>query len=326
MQPNAPRKHHTVTAGYPRRFALDKRIDVHRGRTITRKGVRGVAFQLDYWGSPDVAANMEEWLGKEEDRALDVLSDLNARWPLRGDDRGALSIFMAIHVVRTPAYGGLIRHLGARADEEILAENVAELWLTPGEAGVYAELLRSDDVHANTLTRQARYIGSYLASMHWSMVEFDEPLITSDQPVVLLPPVQAPVTPATALMPAGLAATFEGRFTLDPHHALVMSWDEDPTEPTVQGTYRQACNINATLKAQSMSEWYSRPGTTPPFLMPPYLEERIYAISQELRPGYSVERARASGRRQHAEGIINRMVEGKHPGQMPFAVLSVNED
>jgi hypothetical protein len=326
VPPNAPRKHHTVTAGYLRRFALDKRIDVHRGSTTTRKGVRGVAFQLDYWGSPDVAANMEAWLGKQEDRALDVLSDLISRWPLRGDDRGALAIFMAIHVVRTPAYGGLIRHLGARADEEILAENAAELGLTPEEAEVYAELLRGDDVHANTLTRQAHYIGSYLASMHWSMVEFDEPLITGDQPVVLLPPVQAPVTPATAQMPGGLAATFEGRFTLDPHHALVMSWDENPIEPMLQGTYRQACSINAALKAQSMSEWYSQPGTTPPFLMLPYLEERIYAISQELRPGYSVERARASGRRQHAEGIINEMVEGKHPGQMPFAVLSVNED
>jgi len=51
--------------------------------------------------------------------------------------------------------------------------------------------------------------------------------------------------------------------------------------------------------AHAMSERYSRPGTTSPFLMMPYLEEHVYAISQELRPGYSVERARSSGRRQH---------------------------
>jgi hypothetical protein len=325
MSSNAPRKHHTVTAGYLRRFALDKRIKIHRGATTTTKGVRGVAFQLDYWGSTDVATKMEAWLGKEEDRALEVLSDLSSRWPPRGDDRGALGIFMAIHVVRTPAYSGLIRQLGARADEEILAENAAELGLTPEEVEVYAELLRGDDVHAHALTRQARYIGSHLASMHWTLAEFDEPLITCDQPVVLLPPVPVPVTPASAQFPAGLAATFEGRFTLDPHHALVMSWDEDPTEPILQGTYAQACSINAALKAQAMSEWYSQPGTTPPFLMLPYATERVYAISQELRPGYSVERARSSGRRQHAEGIVDKMVEGEHPGQMPWAVLSVDE-
>jgi hypothetical protein len=325
MASNAPRKHHTVTAGYLRRFAHDKRISIHRGATTTTNGVRGVAFQLDYWGSPEVATKMEDWLGKEEDRALDVLSNLDARWPPRSDDRGALAIFMAIHVVRTPAYGALIRQMGARADREVVAESAADLGLTPEEAEAYVELLRGDDVHANTLTRQAHYIGSYLASMHWTLVEFEEPLITGDQPVVLLPPIPVPVTPATALMPAGLAATFEGRFTLDPHHALVMSWNEDATEPKLEGNYRQACSINAALKAQSMSEWYSRPGTTPPLLMLPYLEERVYAISQELQPGYSAERARASGRRQHAEGIVDQMVAGEHPGQMPFAVLTVNE-
>src|ERR1700751_6066237 len=108
MARNVPRKHHTITAGYLRRFAESNRVEVH-GRTGTRtEGVRGVGSQLDYWGAPDVAAKMEDWLGKKEHRALDVLSDLNARWPLRGDDRGALGIFMAIHVVRTPAYGALI--------------------------------------------------------------------------------------------------------------------------------------------------------------------------------------------------------------------------
>ncbi|HST34942.1 MAG TPA: DUF4238 domain-containing protein [Solirubrobacteraceae bacterium] len=325
MPSNTPRKHHTVTAGYLRRFALNKRIDIHRGSATTRKGARGVAFQLDYWGSPDVAAKMEAWLGKEEDRALDVLSDLGSLWPLRGDDRGALGIFMAIHVVRTPAYGGLIRQMGARADEEILTENATELGLSPEEVEVYAELLRGDDIHAHTLTRQARYIGSYLASMHWSLVEFEEPLITSDQPVVLLPPIPVPITPASAQFPTGLAATFEGRFTLDPHHALVMSWDENPTEPTVQGTYAQARSINVALKAQAVSEWYSQPGTAPPFLVPPHLQERVYAISQELRPGYSVERARSSARRQHAEGIVDKMIMGENPGQMPWAVMAVDE-
>ncbi len=75
-----------------------------------------------------------------------------------------------------------------------------------------------------------------------------------------------------------------------------------------------------------MSEWYSRPGTTPPFLMLPYLEEHVYAISQELRPGYTVERAGSSGRRQHAEEIVDRMVRGEVPlEQMPWAAMSVEE-
>jgi hypothetical protein len=323
---NTPRKHHTITAGYLRRFSRQSRIDVHRGSSTETKGVRGVGYQLDFWGSAEVALKMESWLTKEENRALDVLSDLPTRWPLRGDDRGSLGIFMAIHVVRTPAYGGFVRQMGERANHDVLAKNAPALGLTAEEVDIYAELLRSDEIHTNTLTRQARFIGSYLASMHWSLVEFGQPLITSDQPVVLLPWMPVPVTPATALLPAGLAATFEGRFTLDPHHALVMSWDEDRTEPALQGTYAQACSVNAALKAQSVSEWYSRPGTTPPFLMLPYLEERVYAISQELRPGYTVERAGASGRRQHAEEIVDRMVRGEVPlEQMPWATMAVEE-
>jgi hypothetical protein len=46
--------------------------------------------------------------------------------------------------------------------------------------------------------------------------------------------------------------------------------------------------------------------------------------SAAARPGYSAERAKASGRRHHAEGMVDQMVAGEHPGHIPFAVLTVD--
>ena len=45
-----PRKHHTVSAGYVRRFALDGEVTVHHQQSGVFERPRGVGYQLDYWG------------------------------------------------------------------------------------------------------------------------------------------------------------------------------------------------------------------------------------------------------------------------------------
>jgi hypothetical protein len=227
-------------------------------------------------------------------------------------DRSALGALMGMHIVRMPSYVAFVREMGERATRDTLAKTEHDL--DAQQVAQVEDWLRGDSVHADTLWRHVRRFASFLCSMHWSLVEFEEDwLITSDQPVVLLPPVPQPITPASALLPAGLSYVLEGRFTLDPRHALLMTWREDPEELQVPGSHEQACSINCALNAQAMREWFSLPGTRPPFLSPPLLRERVYPVALELLPGYTIPKAGASGRRAHAERVVREMTESTAP-------------
>lgn len=109
--------------------------------------------------------------------------------------------------------------------------------------------------------------------------------------------------------------TFEGRFTLDPRHALLMTWVESGEEPWLTGDRIGASHINASLKAQAVDEWFRRPETVPPFISAPLLEERVDPISPALFHGYTPQRAVASPRRHAAERSVIKMVEEQAPDE-----------
>ena len=186
--------------------------------------------------SPEVAIAMEARLAELENRALDVLAALPTRWPLLGKNRSALGAFMAMHIVRMPSYGALVRQMGERATRDVLSETEHDLDAERVRAEVEA-WLRGDGVHADTLWRHVVRFASFLCSMHWTLVEVERDwLITGDQ-AVFVPPVPQPITPASALLPAGLSVHVEGPFTLDPRRAVLMTWSEDPEERWVSGSH-----------------------------------------------------------------------------------------
>lgn len=153
------------------------------------------------------------------------------------------------------------------------------------------------------------------SSMQWTLVRFDQDrLITSDQPVVMLPLSPATVSPASSVPVAGLSNMIEARFTLDPRQVLLMTWADAPdTAEPLNGTYSQACSVNCAVRAQSLEEWFCRPQTTPPFHSLPLLAPRIYAISTELLPGYDVQVAAQSRRHAEADRLMSRIIEENAP-------------
>jgi hypothetical protein len=323
MSNGHPQKNHIVTAGYVRRFGRDNLVTVHaKDGRVYDEGPGGVGYQRDFWGSSTLASKLELGFSKMESFALNVVEDIHDRWPLKAQNRAALGRFLALHIVRLPAYGGFNRMLSERALRATIAEGIEEFRLTPEQAETYAETLRDETMHVSALVRQLSRIASFLCSMHWSLVEFPEDwLISCDQPVMLLPYSPSPITPASAITPQGLASTLEGRFTLDPRHALLLSWHE-AEETTLTGTRAQACSINCALTAQTLQEWFCLPGSRPPFLSPPLLEERVYPVSSELLPGYSVVSAAASQRRKKAEDIVLKMIDEQTPAsQMRWATI-----
>lgn len=137
-------------------------------------------------------------------------------------------------------------------------------------------------MHADSLLRQIPRVGSALGSMHWTLVEFPADwLITSDEPVVMLGPPPRAVSPASAIGPYSFNAV-EARFTLDPRRVLLLTWLDGPDEPWLTGQREHACSVNCAVRAQALEEWFSKPGTIPPFIASRTLEPQISLISASL--------------------------------------------
>lgn len=309
-------RNHTVSAGYLGRFAKDRLVTVHHiTKGVSEIGPRAAGFQNAFWGSEDLSREVEEAFSKCENPVLRMLRYLPQRWPLGNEDRAALAQFLAIHVIRTPAYGAFVRRAGDRAREKAIRDAVAQHGLTEDEVAAAAEMLKDQRRHVRTLLGQIGRIGSMFSNMQWSLVQFDQDhLITSDQPIVMLPLEPAAVSPASSVPDSGLSNIIEARFTLDPRQALLMTWADTPdtAEPFI-GTRSQACSINCAVRAQSLEEWFCRPQARPPFLSPPILAPSTYAISTELLSGYTIQTATQSRRRSAADRLMSTIIEENAP-------------
>ncbi len=305
-----------MSAGYLARFASNGKVAMHHAtKGLLEIGPRAVGFQQDFWGSEELSREVEQAFEKCENPALHMLRDIPRCWPLVGTDRAVLAQFLAIHVIRTPAYGAFVRRAGVRARESAIRDVAAKHGLPEDDVAAAAEMLRGQRSHVRTLLGQIGRIGSMFGNMQWTLVQFDQDrLITSDQPVVMLPLSPAPVSPASSVPVSGLSNMIEAHFTLDPRQVLLMTWADGPdTIDPLTGTYSQACSINCAVRAQSLEEWFSRPRTIPPFLSPPILEPSIYAISTELLPGYTVQVAAESQRHAEADRLMSRIIEEDAP-------------
>lgn len=86
-----PKRHHTVSAGYIGRFAHNRRVSVHQVTGgVSEIGPRAVGYQNDFWGSDELATEVEQGFNKVENPVLRLLRNLPGRWPLSTEDRGAL--------------------------------------------------------------------------------------------------------------------------------------------------------------------------------------------------------------------------------------------
>jgi hypothetical protein len=305
-----------MTAGYLRRFTAGGKVRVdHLTAGLEDEGPAGVGYAVNVWPER-VAAEVESLFGSVESDALGALRRLPGRWPLDVDSRAAIAQFIAIHMVRMPAFMASIRQLGEEATREIVNKESPRGRLDAQGLALIEGRLRSEDTHMNSLLRQVPRIASMLSSMRWSLVRFeDAALATCDQPVVLLPPAEvAYITPASSIPDYGAMNSMEVRFPLDPNLLLLLTWHEDADDTgCLSGTFAQACSVNAAVRAQRLEEIYFQPGTHPPFRSPPLLEERIFPISMELLPQYTPSAAIGSRRRRAAEQLLLKMVDDQAP-------------
>jgi hypothetical protein len=284
--------------------------------------VASVGWRPGWWGSDaDLARGVEELLRKTEDRAAPILREIGTRWPLGRDDRAELAQFVAIHVVRGPAWRDAYDMASLNAMSEELRRR---RWGDRVERMAFAEFV-GDPLRAAAMLKDVPRIGSILMSMCWTLVQFDDLLIGScDQPVVWYPLLRPQHhVPIRGIPQGGFMDTVEVRFPIDPWRVLLFSWAPQPDiEGPVVGEFRHAADVNRSTNAQTDRDWFYRPGTIPPFLAAPRVDRACEPLSYDLVPGYSHDVAVTSPRRAEADKLMADLIDSGVTDEMRFVVVT----
>jgi hypothetical protein len=271
-------RNHIVPRGYLRGFEHDGRVQMHRVDSdfTAPISVREAAVHKNIYTRtrPDgtVIYDIEWSLSQAEDGALPLVRQLASRqlWPLDAEIKAKVGGFFALQLLRVPRWMDWYTQRIATTHEEIRARGITSRGgiVLPSSfvnrAGEEVQqTLQTDTARLLRMLHMVRKLGSIFASMHWTLIHFDEHFIaTSDHPVVpwghdILFGRPEPV------QPQGLIDTLEVRLPLSCDAALLLTWINDE-DYRLHGTEDQAARFNAFTVASAQHQWFHRPGSTPP--------------------------------------------------------------
>lgn len=311
-----PRKIHIASQTYQRNWAVNEKImrAYAGGAEFELRPIANVGWRPRWWGTDRALASaIETQLSRLESEATPFLRDPSTNWPVTGDLRIAVASFIALHVARSPAFR-------ASYDESI-DERVASVSRTnPAAERAHREaatVLRSDKERGLLALEYTTSIGALLASMHWSLVHFDGPVLAlSDQPVSIIPCGVEDRSIALRVVPSsGLVDTLEIRVPVAPDRALILTWQEGP-ESAIEhfGTYAHLTSLNASTIAQADAQWFRHPHGTAVRLRPPMLEPVMDPISATILAGYDSRASRASKARLDAAETARQIADSRQIG------------
>lgn len=293
-----------------------------RTQRIEERNVEKVARRHRWWGNDGrLSASAELVLGRCESAAAPLLQSVAANWPLDRHARATLAQFFAIHSVRGPAWRADYERVSMEAIADVLAQ---QRWGPELERRAVTEFL-GDRMRVEALLKQIPRMASLLASMHWSLVVFEDDLIAScDQPVVVVPLLgDRQIGPIEAVPRAGFMNTVEVRIPLDPSHVLLLTWlDEPDGSGSMVGGFKHAADVNRSTYAQADLHWFYRPGSHPPRISPPMIDTACEPISYDLLPTYSANAARNSRRRAEADNVMRELVESQATDMMRWVTVT----
>ena len=278
-----------------------------------------VGFRNRFWGrEQEIRDAVEGQLSSVETHIPRLLNDLvSTGGPAHGSaDRGLLLQFLAIHMVRNPAW------------RNVIGGNIERLIVARGhDAPEWAPLrdrLRADEYWVDAVLRQIPQIAGMLGSMQWALLRFPAPwLATCDQPVlpVALAPqgVRVPVHETPALL-----ETVEFRFVVDPWHAVILSWHDAPDwKSWADADQHIAADINRSVVGRADVEYFHRRGVEPPFVAPPWLPtDECSPISTRLHADYWTGAAENSERRRRAAVMLRDAIDNDTTDQIRTVTVS----
>jgi len=307
--PNVKRAH-IVPKTYLLNWAVDGKVGVEQvedGQRAVRSVKKVATRRRFYRRTRRDGSHIDdvEWtLSEVENASAPLLRSFDERWPPPTADKLQLATLFALQHLRTPRWKNNYERRTQGFLEEYDRENPTTL--SPEELEAHNSELTSSTHRLVMMISTGATTAGIFASMHWTLIEFQSPLIaTSDHPVVLWPGWESRSPHASEVTQIGLLECIEIRIPLSPTRSLLMTWTDIPDDEhgRVRGTRDHASNLNAFTVASAERQWFYRPGTSPP-----RASGSLRPLSPELVPGYSALAAAQSDRRERVSAIANQKI------------------
>lgn len=298
---------HIVPRMYLRNWSIDGRIGVcvvPEGRSLVQPIENvGTRFRFYRRERPDgTPIDDIEWsLGELEGIVAPVLRGFQDSWPLGDESKAKLAELSAFQVLRGPRYK---EEYETRTRDFIDEYNTREgLDIDDEQLAAADKAMTSDSYRFMRMLPMSLTLTSIFVSMHWTLVEFPEPVLaTSDHPVVMWPGAGQRSPVAAPIVGSGLLECVEFRLPLSATCGLLMTWADkaDDEDARVAGSRQHAMNFNAFAIASADRQWFHQPGTSAP-----RGAGKMQPLSLELVRGYTSESARDSERRAQVSAHVN---------------------
>ena len=157
---------------------------------------------------------------------------------------------MALNVVRLPGFRRLITSATEDAVREVLSQNPRAGCRERQEA---ARVFGSADSQADAMVGRVGVLTGVLASMHWSLVEFERAwLITGASAGRVLAPQERIHHTRKASSHRRYLRNIGGPLHSATQTALLMTWHDDCDPSTTHaGTFEQACSLNMAVRSRA---------------------------------------------------------------------------
>jgi hypothetical protein len=304
---------HITPRGYLNNWAVEGMIGVHmreaagvRRLPVSNVGVRKAFYRRT---RPDGSRIDDiEWsLSQMESKALPLIASIESEWPLSDERKVGVASFAAAQLVRVPAWHNW--------HGEFLRREIAK-WRTDGlpddirlhaDADIDAELDKAERYLDEDTPRMIRMlslagkIAGIFASMQWSLVRFENPVVaTSDQPINVMPLTDRRVEPGPPRTGAGVLPTMEMRVPLSPHLVLLATWRDAFDEPrALDAPNHLASTLNGFTIEQADRQWFHHPDRIA-FAS----TGQLWPWSVELFDDYSALSAYQSDRRRRTSQLV----------------------
>jgi hypothetical protein len=308
------KKGHIVPRMYQRSFAVDDKVAVHTDGSSecalmsTKTAGTRPRFYRRVRPDGEEIDDVEASLAYVEDKATQPLRQLIAGDPLSVEHKGILAQFLAVQMLRGPAFFEHREQLllpiieGMQASDfkpEALAAAGGDVELARQRAR--EQILGSTLSSRSMLSRSAK-VGTLLGYMCWYIVRFDDKVLAySDHPVVMWP-MDVAMAPAPGTQQFGPLSALELRVPLAPDVALLLNWVDrsDPIDAALDPS--AAAELNALTVAQADRQWMHRPGDEPELADGP-----LRPLSRLVEPAYDRSAMLRAARRAGAEQFLARV-------------------
>jgi hypothetical protein len=299
---------------YQQAWAVDDQVAVHVDRrpecfdASTRNAGTRSRYYRRTRPNGETADDIEASLSIAEDRATQPLTDLIAGSPITVEIKGGVAQFLALQMLRGPAFFAMREELLAplieRLDETSFKPRALER--AGGDVAVLRQRLTDASLGSTAslmaMLTASMKVATLLAYMRWQIMRFDSPLLAySDHPVVLWPMVARRYLPFKR-QGFGPLDPLEIRVPIAPDAAILMTWMDLSDENRLLLGPLAAAELNAFTIGQSDRQWMHRPGSEPPVAA-----GELAPISRLANPAYDRSTALRSARLARARAFIRRV-------------------